>query len=128
MHRSLENGVHEFRFLEPTRDAVDEWANHLEQLQLQGHWYGRETVRLILDTRQSGSLPIRYLFECLSDYNREYAHLKPPKVRIAYVHAPSQIILPIFSTFADLMPVPTKARFFEADAYDQALAWLHSEE
>lgn len=127
LYTELPDGVHQFTFHETSREAVDEWTNHLEQLQLAHKWYGKGIVRLMLDAR-AGSLPIRYLFECLSDYNREYAELTPPHVRMAYVYGEESQMLSIFASFADLMPVPTRAAFFKSEEFDKALGWLKTEE
>ena len=119
-----DNGVFEFTFFADDYHAVDQWADRIEQLQLAGKWYGKSVVRLLLDTRNSGQLPLRYLFECLSDYNREYPHLQPPHVRLAYVHSSSFTMLDVFKMFATLLPVPTVAEFFTEDEYDDAMNWV----
>lgn len=123
---TLNNGVFEFTFFADNHHAVDQWANLIEQLQLEGKWYGQPVVRLLMDTRESGQLPLRYLFECLSDYNREYPHLQPPHVRLAYVHSSAFTMLDVFKMFATLMPSPTAAEFFDETQYDQAVSWVLS--
>lgn len=129
-HQELDNGIHQFTFFADDRSAVDEWAAHIEQLQINGKWYGKGVMRLLLDSRASGQLPMRYLFECLSDYNREYEHLrlKAPEIRMAYVHDDSIAILEIFNLFAGLMPVPTQARFFSDHEIEAAKVWLLADE
>jgi hypothetical protein len=114
---------HEFVFHQSGRTAVDAWAAKLEELQLQGKWYGLPLVRLLLDARDV-DLPVRYLFECLSDYNRGYRNLTPPSVRIAFVHDPTMIILDVFKTFAELMTTPVEIEFFPEKDYAAAVQWL----
>ncbi|QPC82215.1 hypothetical protein G4Y79_21405 [Phototrophicus methaneseepsis] len=120
----LDNGVFQFTFKDEGHAAVNEWTNHIERLQLDGKWYGRDKVYLMLDTRESGQLPLRYLFECLGDYNREYPRLVPPQVRLAYLYPASFTMLDVFKLFATLLPVPTVAEFFQEDAYQDAMNWL----
>lgn len=117
------DAIYEFVFQETGRSAIDAWAAQIETLQLAGKWYGQAQVRILLDVRQI-ELPVRYLFECLSDYNRAYAHLVPPHVRLAYVHKPETIILGIYRMFAELMSTPCTAEFFSADQYADAVKWL----
>lgn len=128
-YRHLAHNVHEFVFLEANHQAVDEWASILETIQLAGNWYGQNTVRIILDTRQAGQLPIRYMFECLSDYNREYAYLKAPQLRMAILYnTESSIMLPIFTTFAEMMRSPVKTAFFTDADVDKSMLWLLSDD
>ena len=117
--------LHEFTFRSGSREAVREWLNQLETIQLAGDWYGKDAVYVLLDARQAVDLPIRYLFECLSDYNREYPDLKPPAVKIAYLHHPDTIVLSIFYLFAELLDSSVTVEFF-ADS-SKARAWLDAQ-
>jgi hypothetical protein len=117
------DGIYEFVFEQTGREAIDAWAGQLEELQLAGKWYGKAQVCVLLDVRHV-ELPVRYLFECLSDYNRAYRNLIPPHVRLAYIHKPETIILDIYRMFAELMSTPCTAEFFVADRYAEAIKWL----
>lgn len=116
------DGIHEFVFKADERASIDAWVHILEQIQLAGQWYGKPQVTLLLDARHASHLPIRYLFECLSDYNRAYPSLKPPAVVIGYVHSPTAVILSIYYTLAELMAQPTTIQFFTEKG--EALDWL----
>lgn len=124
-YQQTDDGVHRFTFEAGTREAVRAWAHELEQVQLAGQWYGKEHVRVLLDARQAIDLPIRYLFECLSDYNREYPDLKPPHVRMAYLHNSETIILSIFYMFAELLAEEVTVEFFTDK--QAALAWVQAD-
>lgn len=113
------------QFHSAERSAVDEWTRWIEAYQLQGLWYGKNIIHLLVDCRSIDKPPIRYFLECLSDYNREYPQLKPPKVRLAYVHAEQTNILAVFMVLADLIE-GLEAEFFPASAYAQAKTWLLS--
>jgi hypothetical protein len=124
VHQPQSDNQHHFTFRSGTRQAVREWLNRLETIQLKGKWYGKDRVYLLLDARQAVDLPVRYLFECLSDYNREYPDLQPPSVRIAYLHHPDTIVLSIYYLFAELMDSSVTVEFFSDEA--AALDWLRS--
>jgi hypothetical protein len=121
-YRALTGNIHEFVFHEGSRDAVKQWAFYIEQLQLAQHWYGTEHVRLLLDAREAINLPIRYLFEMLSDYNRAYPDLKPPRVTMAYLRSPDTAILDVFHMMAELFEPPLTVQFFTDE--DKARTWL----
>lgn len=123
-YQELNSGVHHFTFEADGHAAVDAWAHQIEQLQLAGKWYGLPLVRMVIDARKTPQIPIRYFFECLSDYNREYPGLKPPSLQIAFIHDPNTVVLSIFHSFAELMSTPVEARYFPSHQDDAALKWL----
>ncbi len=119
-------GILYCQFNSPERSAIDEWATWIEQWQLQGLWYGKAVIRLLIDCRAIEKQPLRYFLECLSDYNREYPMLTPPHLRLAYVSPDGVPVLSLFGVLADLIE-GLEAEFFEASAYTQARAWLMSD-
>lgn len=121
-HQPLADNVHKFVFVTNTREAIQEWAQHIERLQLAHRWYNRGHIRLLLDARTIREFPIRYLFEVLSDYNRAYPELEPPHLTMGFLHHPDTPILSIFYQFADLLHPPLMLRFFTDES--QALRWL----
>jgi hypothetical protein len=123
-HRGADD-LHEFTFRTGSREAVRAWLDRLEKIQLAGEWYGKDAVYVLLDARQAVDLPIRSLFECLSDYNREYPDLKPPSVRMAYLHHPDTIVLSIYYLFAELLDSSVTVEFFDDER--EARAWLQSD-
>lgn len=124
-HTEMRENQHKFVFHSSNRDALKAWANHIEQLQLQRKWYNRAQVSLLLDVRSSSGLSVRVFFEYLSDYNRPYAQLKPPKVRIAFVHGTDFEVKDVYQQFADLMTTPTEIGFFLTET--DAIAALQAE-
>jgi hypothetical protein len=123
-HHILSDIAHEFVFHGDSRDAVQAWANHIEQLQLRQTWYNNDQICLLLDARAAVNLPIRYLFEMLSDYNRSYPNLEAPRVKMAYLRSPETVVLDVYSMMAELFEPPLTVQFF-TDA-NKARAWLHS--
>jgi hypothetical protein len=123
-HRAVSDNTHEFIFRDDSRDAVQAWANHIEQLQLAQTWYNKAQIHLLLDAREAVNLPIRYLFEMLSDYNRSYPNLQAPRVKMAYLRSPETVVLDVYSMMAELFEPPLTVQFF-TDA-SKARAWLQS--
>lgn len=117
-----DNNTYTFELSEGSRDAVKALADCIEKLQLDGKWYGKGHLRLLVDARIAVGLPIRYLFEVLSDYNRPYPNLEPPKLSLAYLRSPDTVILDVYHMLAELFEPPLTVQFFTDDA--RAKRWL----
>lgn len=117
------NQVHHFVFSDSTRAALQQWANHLEQLQLRRVWYNRAQVYLLLDTRAGMEFPLRHVFEIIADYNRSYPQLDAPQIVMAVLHHSKTSILEIYPMMAELLQPPLKLQFFtDSKAAEQWLA------
>ena len=123
-HRNVSDKVHEFVFHGENRDAVQAWANHVEQLQLAQAWYNKNQIDILVDAREAVNLPIRYLFEMLSDYNRSYPNLEAPRVKMAYLRSPDTVVLDIYQMMAELFEPPLTIQFFTDE--NKARVWLQS--
>lgn len=121
-HDTLAGGFHRFTFQASSREAVQSWAQHVEQLQLTHQWYGRQHILLLLDARNAAELPLRYLFEMISDYNRAYPDLQAPSLVLAYLHHPSALILDLYRVLAEMLNPPVRIEFFTDE--DTARDWL----
>lgn len=121
-HQALESTLHRFTFQAGSREAVQAWAHHIEQMQLKREWYNTGHIKLFVDARQAIDLPIRYLFEMLSDYNRAYPDLEAPRVTMAYLRSPDTPILEIYQMMAELFEPPLTVQFFLEE--DKAQRWL----
>jgi len=119
-------GIYTCVFHSSEREAIDQWMAIIEDWQVKGLWYGREQVYLLVDASQVKGLPLRYLLECLADYNRVYPGLQPPHVRLAYLYAPQERVPAVFSLVARLMNDRLQADYFESNQEEQARAWLLS--
>jgi hypothetical protein len=121
-YQALEPNLHRFTFQEASREAIQAWAHHIEQLQLKRQWYNTSHVKLLVDARHAIDLPVRYLFEMLSDYNRAYPDLEAPRVSLAYLRSPDTPILEIYQMMAELFEPPLTVQFFLEE--DKASRWL----
>jgi hypothetical protein len=124
-HQQIQPLEHKFVFQASNRAAVQEWAYLIEQLQLQKLWYNQAHLRLLLDARVAKELPLRYLFELLSDYNRSYPGLEAPSLSIAYLHDPQTVILSIYEMIPELLSPPVTVKYFTDEA--NAKQWLTSQ-
>lgn len=122
VYEKLDEHSHMFMMAEGTREAVKTMAHYIEQIQVAHEWYGREQIRLLVDARSAVGLPIRYLFELLSDYNRAYPNLEPPRLKLALVRSPDAVILDIYHMMAELFEPPLTVQFFIDE--DRAKRWL----
>jgi len=120
--RAINDNTHAFVMSGGTRDAVKAMANHIEELQLARQWYGIDQIRMLVDAREAVGLPIRYLFEILSDYNRAYPDLEPPGLKLAFLRSPDTVILDIYHMMAELFDPPLSIQFFIDE--DAAKRWL----
>jgi hypothetical protein len=64
------DGIHEFRFTLPSREAVDIWLAYMEGIYEQAA--DRNAVRLLIDIRQSGLLPMTYMFSRVKQWVSQY--------------------------------------------------------
>ncbi len=124
-HEQRASLEHDFVFQESSRAAVEAWAALIEQLQLSHLWYNKGHLRLLLDSRTARELPLRYLFELLSDYNRSYPGLDAPQLSIAFVHDPQTVILSIYEMIPELLSPPVTAKYFTDEA--SARSWLQEQ-
>jgi hypothetical protein len=121
-HKTLDDSSHVFSFNIGNREAVTAWAQHIENLQLERQWYGKGHIKLLIDARQAVNLPIRYLFEILSDYNRAYSDLEPPRITMAFLRSPDTAILDVYLVMAELFEPPLTVQFFTNE--EKAYRWL----
>lgn len=121
-YQMLDTHIHQFIFHADNREAVTAWAQHIENLQLQRHWYGKGHIKLLLDARNAINLPLRYLFEMLSDYNRAYPELEPPRLTMAFLRSPDTVILDVYLMMAELFEPPLTVQFFTDE--ERACRWL----
>lgn len=121
-HQVLEDKSHRFSFQAGNREAVQAWAHHIEQMQLKHKWYNTGHIKILVDARHAVELPIRYLFEMLSDYNRAYPNLEAPRVTMAYLRSADTPILEIYQMMAELFEPPLTVQFFLEE--DKAERWL----
>jgi hypothetical protein len=121
-HQVIDAKTHQFTFHAENREAILTWAQHIENLQLNGQWYDKGHIKLLIDARQAINLSLRYFFEMLSDYNRAYPDLEAPRITMAFLRSPDTVILDIYLMMAELFEPPLTVQFFTDE--EKALRWL----
>jgi hypothetical protein len=121
-HQTLDEHNHHFVFHAGNREAVDVWAQHIENLQLSRQWYDKGHIKLLIDAREAINLPIRYLFEIMSDYNRAYPDLEPPRLTMAFLRSTDTVILDVYLMMTELFEPPLTVQFFTDE--ERAKRWL----
>jgi hypothetical protein len=116
-----DNDLHVFCFTLPSRDAVDAWLSNLTTIYAQND--KRIPILQLLDIRQSGMLPMTYVFNKLQTWIPH--HQGSPILYSAVLHndsAAASMVQP----FIRLLGVEKayKFHFFSAHAQEHAINWL----
>jgi hypothetical protein len=117
-----ERDFHHIRYLESSRETVEEWAR-LMTLIYDG-LTEQDTVRLMLDERASGALPLTYAINRGVRWANSLAH--HPKSRLAYMFADHKIA-PLGNAMMAVVQRQIKhltVRLFAPHQEAQAIAWL----
>lgn len=80
--RTRDDGIHEFTFLKSERAAIDQYITHLTNL-----FSGpkrQERVRILIDLRESGALPLPYLFQRSREFIANTPNLSTTQMAIVY--------------------------------------------
>lgn len=114
-------GFHVLTFHESSKRAVDQWFEHAQRIMREGE--KEPVIRVMYDTRPSGTLPLLYL----SEKAKELMNLFPdhPQFRLAMVYN-DQLFIRLVDKFLDLIVnrQQDRTRFFKASQYEEAVAWL----
>ncbi len=79
----LHNGVWKFTFVEATNRAVDEWYEWQSYLKATTSDSVDERVRMLLDMRKSGPIPLLYSLQQGRDWRKKYSDINTFQVQIA---------------------------------------------
>jgi len=120
-HRLLSNGVHEFNFQESSRAAVNEWIDHL--IHLLDASLPETILTLVVDTRQSGTLPLGYVIGKLRNIYREYE--QRPLMRLAFLSETNalMVFVQMLAEIAAGSEVST-VQYHQSPTKADAIEWL----
>ncbi|MBA3870123.1 MAG: hypothetical protein H0X30_13340 [Anaerolineae bacterium] len=79
----LNNGIWKFNFTEASNRAVDEWYEWQSYLKEMTSPKDDKRVRMLLDLRRSGPIPLLYSLQQGRDWRRKYPDLYTFQVQIA---------------------------------------------
>lgn len=80
--RTRDDGIHEFTFLKSERAAVDQYITHLTHLFASPKRQDR--VKILIDLRESGALPLPYLFQRSREFIANTPNLSATQMAIVY--------------------------------------------
>lgn len=84
----LKNGVWQFTFTESSNRAVDEWYEWQSYLKTAVPPADDKRVRMLLDLRKSGTLPLLYSLQQGRDWRKKYPDINTFHVQIAMLLNP----------------------------------------
>src|SRR5690349_16310221 len=117
-YRLLDNGIHEFTFNRPTRQAVD---MHFEKLhEIYAALPKGAVVRCLVGVPH-GFPPMNYTFGKVREFNRH--HTDNPG-HYAFLYGRSNVMLSLVQTFFKTVAGGTMGTMFPDTERDQAIAWL----
>ena len=117
-----DTGIHAFTFRKSNRAAVDDWLAHMDAIYADKT--GADSLAILIDLRQSGTLPLSYIFTRATKWVRQLrVH---PQVRLALLNKPGENILTALSDkFLQTMRLGhLETANFYGQADDKALDWL----
>lgn len=116
---TLPNGIHVFRFVKPSRRAVDEWLEHLDAMFAA---LTEPEVCYVMDYSIKGLVPIAYG----AQRSREWLAANPnhAPAYVTFIHN-NTMMVSMFDSIVRLLPAHhVTTRFFKADDYEKAIDWL----
>lgn len=122
-YHQIDGGIHHYTFNEATRQAVDEHFEHFEGLVKTAP--RDQTLPILLDLRPAGFPSLTYAFQKVRDIEKRNPGHAP--LRFVFMHQPG-VLTSIAQSLFNLLRVRDVARFFSADQYDEAIAWLRRED
>lgn len=127
VYRQLENGIHEFVFLESSNRAVDEFIAHLDGVVPMLDASPNGISRTLMDTRQSGALPMYYTFKKFMEWhNRQSEANKNRAIRTAQLYKGSSVYESIARNLMKAFPKSGIRQEHFQNNREAALAWLLS--
>ena len=120
-HHLLSNGVHEFSFQVSSRAAVNEWIEQLVPLLNTSLSDG--VLPLVVDTRQSGTLPLGYVIGKLRDVYRKYN--QPSLLRLAFL-SENSALMAFVQMLAEMAASneTSMIQYHQSQDEGEAIAWL----
>lgn len=121
VYSRLDNGIHEFKFIRPKTEAIDQWLAQTTDVLKQ--MPEGEEYRAILNLLDYSMLPVNYVITQVRAWQKEHPNYKTGRIAIVYK---SGAILGLSETITNLLTRPLKLsiRFFSTSRRDEAIEWL----
>lgn len=119
------NAIHIFYVKDKSRKAVDVYIRYLDKIAESIADAPPPILRMVLDIRETGVFPLKYLFSKLKETNQKYPFVPPTYV--AYITDSSgDTSLINMLQYAQSIKQTNYRQIFAPDQYDEAIAWLIS--
>ncbi len=122
-HVLHENGIHEFTFLKPSRQAIDDLYGIMNDLMENAP--RPEIVLLLVDVTNGIYPPLRHLFKATQEFNS--THVDAPPGFTAVIAAPNAMVTlaaTFMNTLNKFIMGYNRLRFFKTDDRERAIQWL----
>ena len=118
-------GIHQFVFREPSKEAIDDFFRKLEHIFTITPSAG--TNRYIVDITQAGERDVSLVANVQRFRRLETLYPQRPRGRTVILHRPGLAYSFIDSFIRAIAPSRDITRFFPVDKRDEAVAWVLSE-
>ncbi len=126
IYEKLDSGIQEFVFRQSSHAAVDEFIDHLSWIATNDPIYKDDpTTRLLMDTRQSGALPMYYIAKRVNEWRQSQPTSSNNRTaRTAQLYNASSAYVTIARNLGKVFTNKNaKQEYFHNDR-DAAIAWL----
>ena len=123
VYTKLDNGIHEFVILEPSKAAVNDMVAYIQTI-LDTTPDDAPPTCYIIDNSRVNALPIKYLRDRVRELNEYRSTTREPgRLAIIYEGIMGSLVHPIIS-----LPLKNSFRFFKPTERDAAMQWLLKED
>lgn len=125
IYQRLDNGIQEFVFMQATHAAVDEFIEHLDWIVINEPMPDNTVGRILMDTRQSGALPMYYIAKRANEWNKQQVLSQQTRTtHTAQLYNASNAYVSIARNLGKVFAMrQSKQEYFQNDR-DAAIAWL----
>lgn len=116
-----ETNIHEYVFLEGTREAVDQWYEYLHEIYHKAGEERPDALRILVDLTKVSQPPLSYAFQKAKSMLKELPDV--PERRIGFLGA-SNTLLTILKPLIKLLRSDMKVEFMMANRRDEMVTWL----
>ena len=126
IYQKLDNGIQEYVFTQHTHSAVDEFIEHLDWIVANDPDYQTSTItRILMDTRQSGPLPMYYIAKSVSDWSKSQpVPAQPRTARTAQLYSAHSTYVTIARNLGKVFSNKNAQQEYFQNDRDSAIAWL----
>ncbi|MCU0514962.1 MAG: hypothetical protein MUE40_20595 [Anaerolineae bacterium] len=113
--------LYEFIFHHASRESLDDWYLYVEAI----YQFPSETVvRMLIDTRQSGDLPLQYAYQKARQALARHPRRPTPMYYVFLTRPDRPAVLRLLDTFIRLLGTKDKVHYLYGDRREEALAVL----